>query len=831
MSVDAHMDKLVRKTGVSLTWAQRISAFGPFLVLMTALICAAVLGLFETASPKAHALMALLALILAGLFLARGLQKSRPASVAEAKAHVDRLSDLQPASTLEDSPASYDPQTVALWKAHQTRTAQHAQSLKPLGLFTALRRKDRGFLHILGPLALIASGVYAGAQAPSRLLSATLPDWGALMGADTMMIQAWVSPPSYTGEAPFDLVSGHTATAPSGAEIVVRIESPLSPVLKIQKGDASSKQRLKRLEDGAFEARLTLDEAITAQVHSWGERASYRILDLGDNSPVTSFITTPGLGEMDRTSFGWKASDDYGLASVSFELKPLDERYDADALTSLIPLEIGAVEPKSAEDQVELDLTRHRLAGLEVEARLVAQDAGGKIGYSDPVTFKLPEKLFIMPVAKAAAEIRSDVLREWREYADGNDKALADLDNTTSTRLEFAPLGVRSAAMKLDALTYAPDTYFNDRPLYLGLRRAHSTLKASRDLPDTLATDDLLWMLALRAEYGDLASAEAALEAAKRALAQALRDGADDAEIERLMQAFKDAVSRFLQARLAEAMRRGEFGMEGGGMGGPQLGDDELTRMLEALEDLAETGARDQARQLLSDVTDMLSNLRAFTMNPSDGLDSPPQDGPLSDAMEKLAESLRDQRDLRDDTEQAESGSSGEDGQSAEELAQRQADLAETLREMAPQPGGDGEEGESGDGQTSALDGEIGEWIERALEGQQDAEESLREGDLRGAQLAQKEVEEALSRGATALADWMDRRSEELGAGGEDRVDPLGEPINRPGAVGDGDDVVVPDEAERQRARDILEKLRDKSSKQDLTPEEKDYIKRLLERF
>ena len=196
-----------------------------------------------------------------------------------------------------------------------------------------------------------------------------------------------------------------------------------------------------------------------------------------------------------------------------------------------------------------------------------------------------------------------------------------------------------------------------------------------------------------------------------------------------------------------------------------------------------------------------------------------------------MAEALRDQRDLRDDTEQAGNGSTGETGQSTQDLAQRQAELADQLREMAPRSGGEGEDGENGSGQSSILDGEIGEWVERALEGQQDAEEALRQGDLTGAQLAQREVEEALSRGATALADWMDRQNEEAGNGGEERTDPLGEPTNRPGSIGDGDDVTVPDKAERQRARDILDKLRNRSSEQDLTPEEEDYIRRLLERF
>ena len=151
--------------------------------------------------------------------------------------------------------------------------------------------------------------------------------------------------------------------------------------------------------------------------------------------------------------------------------------------------------------------------------------------------------------------------------------------------------------------------------VYSGLTTARYALEASTTTDEAKATEPLLWSLALRAEYGSAADAYAALMAAKKALEDALRDGASEEEIARLVEAFKDAAQRYIAAKMAEALANGleappsnedsAEGPSGSGLGGQGFSD-----MLDALEDLTETGATDQARQLLADITNMLENLR-----------------------------------------------------------------------------------------------------------------------------------------------------------------------------------------------------------------------------
>jgi len=89
----------------------------------------------------------------------------------------------------------------------------------------------------------------------------------------------------------------------------------------------------------------------------------------------------------------------------------------------------------------------------------------------------------------------------------------------------------------------------------------------------------------------------------------------------------------------------------GGQAGGQPLGDDELTKMLQALRDMAETGARDQARQLLSDMQRMLDKMENMQIQMSRGGQGGQQpDGPMNRAMNRALQdtnrAMGDQRDL-----------------------------------------------------------------------------------------------------------------------------------------------------------------------------------------
>ena len=85
---------------------------------------------------------------------------------------------------------------------------------------------------------------------------------------------------------------------------------------------------------------------------------------------------------------------------------------------------------------------------------------------------------------------------------------------------------------------------------------------------------------------------------------------------------------------------------------------------------------------------------------------------------------------------------------------------------------------------------------------------------------------------AEGLANDLDAaRAERLGeqqASGDGAADPFGNSIN--GAVDDSNSVDIPDEAERQRAKDILDELRRRYDEA-VDEDEREYLERLLDRF
>ena len=541
---------------------------------------------------------------------------------------------------------------------------------------------------------------------------------------------------------------------------------------------------------------------------------------------------------------------------------------------------------RNAGDAASMDLTRHKWAGLQVALTLEATDAADKVGRSETVMMVLPEKLFLEPLARASQEVRLDVLRETAAFEPTPDNMAERLYDKAGygDRMERAPAGVQKAALKLDALTYKPEFFYNDLTIYFGFRRAHEILRFARDTADTDPVDDLLWSVALRAEYGTVADAQRRLNAARRALEKALRDGASEEEIQRLMEAFRNAAEDYIAAKMAEAMMNGgeAGGEQGGAPPNDMLGSTDLADMLEALQDLTETGATDAARQLLSDVTNLLNNLEFQSGGASsDGFggqqngengedsDAPPEEQKLQRALDKLAELLEEQRRLNDETLQERFGS--DDG-SRQDGGQQQGGQQPNGQQNGQQPGQNmpGNQGQSGMGQDpngqnrggtgagdmgdmladrqSQLLDRLGEYLneggeegvggsvseeqldeaERAL---QNAENALRRGDLGSAQFFQDQAIQNMREAFGQMSENLDDlREARRGTGENAASDPLGRSNTSGAQQNDGDGVKVPDQADRQRARDILDALRDRLN-QSTDPEEREYLQRLLDRF
>ena len=108
------------------------------------------------------------------------------------------------------------------------------------------------------------------------------------------------------------------------------------------------------------------------------------------------------------------------------------------------------------------------------------------------------------------------------------------------------------------------------------------------------------------------------------------------------------------------------------------------------------------------------------------------------------------------------------------------------------------------------------------------AEAALRRGDIEGARRAQQEAMGSLQDRSAELSRLADN-SDPDAQKDRDKRDILGRLSD--GQSGYGDNVKVPDEMERQRARDILNELRRRAGNRLSPAEEQEYLRRLLDRF
>ena len=890
-------------------------AFWPLFVFVILFLAMALAGVFDALPPALGAVLALLFLIGGIIFLLRGTRRYAPVTEEAARRLLDEQSPLRPVSSLTDRPADPSRGAQALWVRHRDRLVEAVRQLKPPSLSADWQRLDPFRLRYVLPAALLGIAVLAAGEGPGRLLRALNPDYGALVGADDMKVEAWVTPPDHTGRAPIFLKPGlNDVRVPAGSEITLRTEAPSAPRLVLQ-GRHRASSKFAATPDGAWEAKATLTEDARVSVRWWGERAAWRLLTSPDDPPTVQFVSAPSYGRLDKTEFAWTANDDYGVVKAELAFRLKDPHPAAPDEEDRVSIPLAAPSMPEIRDTTQIDLTRHRWAGLPVDVRLVVTDASGQEGTSETVPFVLPEKLFLDPFARVAQEVRVTVLREPRDYKEQPKNPFAlkqDAINTAAAnRLDSAPPDIQKAALMLDSVTLMGERYIPNQAYYLTFRMAEGILETAGSRGEAEQVDPLLWSLALKAEYGSAADALRRLEAARRALEQALRDGASEEEIRRRMQAFRDAANEYLAAKMAEAMANGgeapDENADGMAMGGGQnLGGQDFEDMLNALQDLTETGASEQARQLLSDITNMLQNLQFQKGQSGEGMpgmpgaqakgeeqeDLPPEEQEMTDAMRRLSEILREQRQLNDDTLAQQRGEmpSQQQGQqqgqqpgdqqgqqpgqqpgqqsgeqeggntpgnqtpgnngmggnrpngerpgtndfagtgegappmSGGSLAERQRRLGELVERFAREQGlGEGE------GEENALAGRIDpDALESIRNAQRRAEQALERGNEQQALRNQELVTQDLSQINRDLAAALDEMQRQRSNQGQPSNDPFG---RQTGGYGNGgEEVRIPEEAERQRAKDILEELRKRYNESD-DEEEREYLRRLLDRF
>jgi uncharacterized protein (TIGR02302 family) len=762
----------------------------------------------------------------------------------EALNRLDRGTGIRhrPATTLTDTLASQDPVARALWQAQRERTLASINRIRAGLPSPRLAIHDPWALRALVAVLMVATFVAAGDERLMRTGAAF--DWNGVLAPANVRVDAWVTPPVYTGKPPVILsaaskessAGANTASAPlpvpAGSTLLVRSSGGTLDVAVT--GNLTETVPTEAAPQGTNEKHFTIAGDGTAHVRSPSGQPQWKFSAVPDRAPTIALAKDPERQARGSLQMSYKIEDDYGVteAHAHFAARRGERTPDAAEARPLFDppqftLTLPNARTRNGVGQTVKDLSEDPYAGADVTLTLTAKDEAGNEGHSEPFNMRLPERLFTKPLARALIEQR---------------RILA-LDANQNGQVFTA----------LDALMIEPDLFTPEAGQYLGLYSVAKQLEAARSddaLREVVAS---LWALAVTIEDGNITDVDKALRAAQDALKQALDRGASDEEIKKLTEDLRAALDNFMR-QLAEQMRNN-----------PQqlarpldpntrvMRQQDLNNMIERMERLSRSGDKDAAKQLLEQLQQMLENLQMAQPGQSG-------DGDMEQALNELGDVIRKQQQLRDKTFKQGQDSrrdrmrGKQNDQGMGDLQQDQQGLRDRLKklqqELAKRGMGQGQKGQKGQkgqpGDQAQQDddgdqqGDSGDALGDADSAMGDADGKLGEGNADGAVDSQGQALDALRKGAQNLAEAMQQGDGDgQGDGPGNRVgrqqaggnstDPLGRPLH--GREFGDETVKIPGEIDVQRARRILEELRRRLGDPQRPQLELDYLERLLKDY
>jgi uncharacterized protein (TIGR02302 family) len=754
-------------------------ALWPAIGIIGLYFAAALFGLFLLIPWILQSLLLALAVTATGLSLENGLRAMHWPSRQDAARRLERDSALahRPISEADDRlmAGGQDPVAMELWARHQARSLpDHLRVAWPDPDFES---RDPYRLHLVLLVVLVASLIVARGDWRARLIGAF--DSGAAAGVS---LDAWVNPPPYTGLAPVYLPAGdrQTIAVPFGAILNLRAHGAAhAPGVSI--GDMNPPRFNGESGEYAATARLTHDSRVRVQAS--GHRiGAWTLHVIADRVPVIAFTAPPSVTERGAVTFAFKASDDYGVASAQVVIRP-HGRPGAPLVVNL-PL----APAKTVAQTSYSDLTGHPYAGLMVDAHLEARDGAGQIGVSKTVTFRLPARVFTDPLARALIEQR---------------QALA-------TSVDRA--GRRAVVDMLDALTIAPDKFYVGQDgVYAGIRAAYWGARSAQSQSDIDHVEDLLWQIAMAIEQKGMLAAANSLRQLQALITAAMAAHAPQEVIDQLLQRYNQAMQRYLEALAANNQNGGKTNQQQQQADDPNaktVSPTDLEQMMKAIQQLAASGNREAAAQMLAALQNMLENMKvSHSASSGQGGSGGQQNSELNQAIQQFGDLMGQERALMDKTLRQQQGSGDPKDGGAQGLARQQEQLRQKLNQAMQKLG------------------KRGEQLGKAGQAMDEAQKSLNSKDLSNAGNAENNALQELRKGADDLAKQMQGGGDAKGQAGA-KEDPLGRGQNGPGNI-----VKLPDANDLARARDILNELRRRAGQRDRSQQELDYLDRLLREF
>ncbi|WP_455466989.1 TIGR02302 family protein [Bartonella sp. B39] len=688
--------------------------------------------------------------------------------------------------------------SALVWREHQRRMAKQLYHLKTGFAYPNSAAYDPLALRTLCVLLFVCAFGFSFGSLGGRLTDAF--DLRPMIDETSMRIDAWVTPPAYTGVAPLYLTKGEKTrlAVPEGSDVVVRVVNGAGITVKAnseedaQEISFAKKSEKVALNDPIVHFETRLECSIDLVVSSRHKKQQWHLQMIKDRHPTIRWLEKPGRILTGSLELQYELDDDYGVTKAFVEIEPFLNQPKAAASLYKAP-EIMLLIPRGGRGKMRTvqDVSAHPWAGSDVKITLVAEDGAGQKGRSKTFVMTLPQRVFSNPVARAVSELRR--------------------------MLALNSLARERVLDMLSALLVRPKEGLQNFTHFLVLQSAWTRLSMAETEDDLRAVVDYLWQIALGIEGNQLESVEKNLKQAQAALRDALRYGAPAAEIERLMADLRQAMDDYIHA-LAESAQD-KSNPHKSNLSRPNLSEDTLQKKLNLIEEMAKMGSSLAAEQLLAELEQTLDHLQV-QKGSHGGEQDQSQSAQMKEKMDNLGDLIRRQQEILNETHQLEKQQKrGENvpEKQRKSLKKRQADLQSELsileKELSAQ----------GFGSSDAF--------KKAEEKMNSAEDALDQGNHQTSIQNQSDALESLRQGAQNVLEKMREMLKETG-GRQNAVrspeDPLGRSLSSKTDQEGQEGAAIPQESDQMRARQILDEIRKRLGKEHIPEVEKNYLERLL---
>ncbi len=771
--------------------------------------------------------------VLAAILAMRGLVRLQLPRLRQAADRMDARVPGRPILAIQDRQVAglADPGAVELWRRHVNRMAEKARHVKPVPPDLHLSSADPLALRHISITAFILVALFVPAPSGNNAAGQLLPGDAGSIAADNLF-DAWIDPPAHTGEPGIylnEIATGTTLQVPAGSRLAIQLhrrQGELQIVTDL--ADASNPDDRPRQWEIADDGYLELALA-DQQLFRWEFEA------IPDRPPSVTILRGLESGPFGQARMELEFEDDYGVSAaaihVELDLAAIDRQHGLAADPEQrqtpefrIPMPLDG-QRRHFETGFTADFGDHPWAGLPVHLIVSAVDSAGQETTSRHDLPKLAGRVFGDPLSRALVEQRRDIL--WNRA------------------------NSRRVSRVIRSISHLPDRLFETASPYLKSRMAvrliESSLPGQPDDSSASAIADLLWHSALEQEEGDLAITREYLTEAAERLAEAIRNGASEQEINRLTAEYQRALARFMaelarksaqeQASNPDRQSLGQFGET------REISQSRIRQMMDDMARLLAEGNLAEANRILDQLRRITENLVAG--RPGD----PDNGGEFQETMRGFSGTLERQQGLADEAfrdlqeqrmmesagrSEGNVGSGGGLGQGRDhfgqgggsggegDVAERQEELRQQLRRQMRQLANQGIQGRDAIGA-----------FEQSARSMTRARDRLRDNDFEQAIVEQSRAIGQLGQGIRSL---MEQRASQNANGyggppgsGQTETDPLGRRRGQ-NMAGIGD-LIVPDRLQQRRSQEIRDEIRRRAGEAGRPEFERDYLKRLLQTY